>query len=250
MSSQAGTITGTVQFYDGGAALGSPVTLASGSAMYASSTLAQGSHMITATYSGDGTYATSTSPAVTQTVNAAANGDFGVSATPSSVTVQAGQSGSFNVGVAPLNGSTQTVALSCSGLPANASCSFATNAVTLDGKDTATVMSAIVTASGGTVAPAGEPSSPDPARPASLPAWGSLAALVAAMSSLLLIRTSRNRAWRLALAMVLLMLPALAITACSGTAGGSRTPKGTYAVMVTGTSGATTHSAQLSVTVD
>jgi Bacterial Ig-like domain (group 3) len=249
MTSQAGTITGTVQFYDGATALGSPVALvsASASAALSTTTLAQGANTITATYSGDANYVTSTSPAITQTVNASTNGDFGVSVIPSSLTVPAGQAGSFNVAVAPVNGSTQTVALTCSGLPANASCSFASNAVTLDGKDTATVMSAIVTSGSGTTGPFGGPSSHDPAP---LPAWESFAALVAAMSSLLLIRTSRNRAWRLALAMVLLMLPALAITACSGAGGGSRTPKGMYTVTVTGTSGTITHTAQLSVTVD
>jgi hypothetical protein len=250
MSSQAGTITGTVQFYDGGAALGSPVTLASGSAMYASSTLAQGSHMITATYSGDGTYATSTSPAVTQTVNAATNGDFGVSVTPSSLTVTAGQSGNFSVAVAPVSGSTQTVSLSCSGLPANASCSFASNSVTLDGKDTVSVASAIVTSTGGAAVPLVEPASSNPTLPPATSRCQFMVAIVAAIASLMLIRTSRNRAWRLALAMVLLMLPALAITACSGSGSSSRTPKGTYTVTVTGTSGATTHNAQLSVTVD
>jgi hypothetical protein len=250
ISSTAGAITGTVQFYDGGTALGSPVTVASGSAMYSSSALAQGSHTITATYSGDANYQTSTSPAITQIVNASTNGDFSVSVTPSSLTIPAGHSGSFNVAVAPVNGSTQTVSLSCTGLPANAQCSFATNSVTLDGKDTVSVVSAIVTSTGGGAVPLVGPASTNPTLSPVTSEWQFMVTILAAIASLMLIRTSRNRAWGLALAMVLLMLPALAITACSGPGSGSRTPKGTYTVTVTGTSGATTHNARLSVTVD
>jgi large repetitive protein len=63
------TATGTVQFQDGAAALGSPVTLASGQATLSIATLAVGAHAITAAYSGDGNNAKSTSPAMTQTVN-------------------------------------------------------------------------------------------------------------------------------------------------------------------------------------
>ena len=62
--------TGTVQFKDGSANLGSPVTLSSGKVTYSAS-LAAGTHSITATYSGNSTYGGSTSSIVTQTVNKA-----------------------------------------------------------------------------------------------------------------------------------------------------------------------------------
>jgi hypothetical protein len=55
--------TGTVQFYDGTTALGSPVALAGGSASYSTSTLALGTHSITAVYSGDANFMGSTSAA-------------------------------------------------------------------------------------------------------------------------------------------------------------------------------------------
>jgi hypothetical protein len=64
------TATGTVQFLDGSTSLGT-VTITSGSAALSLSTLAAGSHSITAVYSGDTDYVTSTSAAVTQTVNKA-----------------------------------------------------------------------------------------------------------------------------------------------------------------------------------
>jgi hypothetical protein len=64
--------TGTVQFKDGAANLGSPVTLAGGIASFTTSALTAGSHGITAVYGGDANNTTSTSPSLTQTVNQAA----------------------------------------------------------------------------------------------------------------------------------------------------------------------------------
>ena len=63
------TPTGTVQFRDGVANLGSPVALAGGSASLVTSALSAGTHAITAVYSGDADDATSTSPPVSQVVN-------------------------------------------------------------------------------------------------------------------------------------------------------------------------------------
>ncbi len=60
VTSGAGTPTGTVQFKDGGANLGSPQTLnASGVAQLPTSSLTAGSHTITADYSGNANFAAS-----------------------------------------------------------------------------------------------------------------------------------------------------------------------------------------------
>jgi ribosomal protein S5 len=64
----SGTPTGTVTFKDGSTTLCNAVTLAAAQAQCASSALAVGSHSITAQYSGDSSYAGSTSNTVTQTV--------------------------------------------------------------------------------------------------------------------------------------------------------------------------------------
>jgi hypothetical protein len=57
--------------------------------------------------------------------------DFGLSATPSSVTISAGQTASYTVTAAALGGTFgSSVSLSCSGLPAASSCSFTPSAVT------------------------------------------------------------------------------------------------------------------------
>jgi Bacterial Ig-like domain (group 3)/Putative Ig domain len=65
------TPTGTVSFSDGTVSLGS-ATLVHGTASLSSSSLAVGGHPITATYSGDGNFLTSSSNTVNQMVNKAA----------------------------------------------------------------------------------------------------------------------------------------------------------------------------------
>ncbi|MBA0086494.1 MAG: Ig-like domain repeat protein, partial [Acidobacteria bacterium Pan2503] len=60
--------TGTVTFLDGSATLGT-ATLSSGSAQFTTSSLALGSHSITAVYGGSTNFASSTSAALSQTIN-------------------------------------------------------------------------------------------------------------------------------------------------------------------------------------
>jgi alpha-tubulin suppressor-like RCC1 family protein len=67
VSSSSGTPAGTVTFKEGATTLGTG-TLSSSVATFTTSSLAVGAHTITAVYSGNGTYATSTSSGVTQNV--------------------------------------------------------------------------------------------------------------------------------------------------------------------------------------
>lgn len=68
--SGAGTPTGSATFYDGTASLGA-VPLAGGQAQLTISSLTAGTHSISAAYSGDSTFAPSTSPVDSQVVNPA-----------------------------------------------------------------------------------------------------------------------------------------------------------------------------------
>ncbi len=67
----AGVPTGTVTFYDGATAFGTGSLNGSGQVTLSISSLAAGSHSITASYGGNGNFASSTSAALTQTVNKA-----------------------------------------------------------------------------------------------------------------------------------------------------------------------------------
>jgi hypothetical protein len=66
----SGTLTGTVKFMDGSTILGTS-SLTGGTAKFSSATLAVGHHRITAVYSGDVTFAGSTSPPLYQLVDRA-----------------------------------------------------------------------------------------------------------------------------------------------------------------------------------
>ena len=95
----SGTPTGTVQFKDGVTNLGAAVTLTAGQATLTTINLGAGAHSITAVYSGDTTYATSTSGTVAHQVDQAATTTGVVrSAGPNPSTV--GQSVSFTATVA------------------------------------------------------------------------------------------------------------------------------------------------------
>jgi hypothetical protein len=83
-SSSAGSPTGVVTFKDGAKTLGTG-TLSNGAATFPTSALTGGPHAITAAYSGDGNFAGSTSPVLTQTVNvtSATTASLASSANPS-----------------------------------------------------------------------------------------------------------------------------------------------------------------------
>ena len=66
----ASIATGTVTFFDSGTALGTASLDATGHATYITSTLTTGTHTINAIYSGDTSFATSTSNNITETITA------------------------------------------------------------------------------------------------------------------------------------------------------------------------------------
>jgi hypothetical protein len=117
------TATGTVTFTDGSTTVGTS-TIASGAATYNTSTLAAGPHSITASYNGDTNYGSSTSSAVTQTINAA----------PQVVTtaLAAGTAGtSYSATVAASGGTTPySWSISTGSLPIGLSLTTSTGAIT------------------------------------------------------------------------------------------------------------------------
>lgn len=129
-NSAVGT-TGTVTFFDGGAQIGSPVTVtpspasatafAGGSASLTQTFGTIGTHNITATYSGDTNYANSGATAIGVTVNSPGSFTVGGAA----VTVTAGSSGMSSITVTPSGGFTGTVNVTCptSSLPPGVTCS-------------------------------------------------------------------------------------------------------------------------------
>ncbi len=124
------TPTGSITFLDGATMLGTSPLNSSSQAVYTTASLAVGNHSITAVYGGDTTFAGSTSAALTQTVNGPG---FSLSLNPTTVTLNAGQSGSTIITVTPESGFDQAVSFTCSGLPLASTCSFSPSTVTPNG---------------------------------------------------------------------------------------------------------------------
>lgn len=102
LSGSAGTVGGTVNISVDGNVVASP-TLSAGTTTYAYSTATAGQHVVTAVYTGSGTYSTATATTVLQ-----AGGSFTISAP--SISVAAGSSISTTLTATPVNGYTGTVA--------------------------------------------------------------------------------------------------------------------------------------------
>lgn len=104
-----------------------PTTSSSSVTFTASSTATTGTSTVTITgTSGSLTHTTT----ISLTVNAAATPNFSLSASPASLTVKQGTSGSSTITVSPSGGFTGSVTLSNSALPSGVTASFGTNPTT------------------------------------------------------------------------------------------------------------------------
>lgn len=128
-----------------------PTTSTSTLTLSASSTATTGTATVTITgTSGSLTHTTS----ITLTVNAPASPDFSLSASPTSLTVKQGSSGSSTITVNDLNGFTGSVSLSTSALPSGVTASFGTNpttstsTLTFTASSTATTGTSTITVTG------------------------------------------------------------------------------------------------------
>jgi hypothetical protein len=102
VSKTAGTPTGMVQFYADGNAIGAPVAVASGTAVSAALPFtAAGMYSISASYSGDGTYAATVSAGIPLTVTGLTSV---TSITPSLTSIIVESSESFNIAVSAGSG--------------------------------------------------------------------------------------------------------------------------------------------------
>jgi hypothetical protein len=149
--SGSGTPTGYVSVLDttSNVSLGYG-TLSGGSLTVATTALtASGAHTIEAFYSGDASYAPSTSAASTVTVTGTAGAGFTLSASsPFSVIDAAGSPPTTTLTVTPTGGFAGKVSLSCSGLPTGASCNFSPATVTLSSAAATSVLTVTTVSSG------------------------------------------------------------------------------------------------------
>ena len=225
----------SVSFYDGATLLGARTTGTAGVATYAG-TFALGTHVITATYATTANYLTVTSSSVTLVVQ---NPDVPITLGLTSITVKQGQVAVVPMTFNTVGGLASTVTFACSGLPANAACTFTPSTFT------PVLSGTVVTGGSGivsvTTAGAGVTASLQTGRPTML-FTGLIGCVLASL-------TLRRR--RLASIFVLLIM-ASAVSGCGTTANSLspiHTPVGTSTIVVTASSGTVSESASFTLVV-
>ncbi len=243
-----GAPTGTVTFFDGATSIGTAVLNGSAVATLSASSLVVASHSITAQYLGDVNSTGSTSSSVAEVMNIAG---FGIP--PSPLSLQAGQSLNIPLTVFEAPGSNLSFTLSCSGLPVGAACTFGSNPVAAAAPPNgAGVQLTFSTTSGSGIMPGARQRKIFPGL-----GFGGFTLLVAAMftaAALYCRRAHREVRWRLATCTCLTTCAlAILMVGCgvssSGSSGVQGTPTGPATFTVTRTSGSTTISVVVNVTV-
>ena len=223
ITSDGPTPTGDVTFTSGSTTLAT-VALSGGSAAYTTSSFdTAGTQTITASYSGDGNTQAS-SGVISQVVDAAfAQAPGGSGST--TLTVKAGQTVSAPINVTGTAGFSGQVTFACSGLPANASCSFSPASITVSGTPAVPTLLSVNTAATTTSQLRLD-----------------RAAYGLGLAGLVLLWPVRRRGFALfAMLICTFALGALGLTGCSSAGGSSDPPSataaGTYNFTVTASSG-------------
>lgn len=267
-SSSTTTPAGTLAIAVDGTTMTSSLSLSSGSATYIFSSATAGSHVITATYSGDSTYASS-SGTLTLTVTTT-DKTFTLAAT--NVKVSAGSSGTSTVTITPQNGYTGTIGWTVSSSPSLTYGCFSLPKATVSGTSAVTATLTVYTSSSACSSSAvpdtdgrerkffGTAPSADGNELRLLSGSNAAEAYVALAGLLLLgLLGCLPRKLRTLAGVVLLAAVCFAALSCGGSGSGSSSsttsysPTGTYTVTIVGTdtsSSSITASTTMTLTVD
>jgi len=249
VTGSSGTPTGTITFYDGAVTLGVATLTASGQASITTSSLAVGTHTLTAIYSGNSIYATSTSAPFTEIIQPLPQ-DFSITLAAPSITIKAQHHATTLLTLASINGFADTLAISCANLPQYVTCQPTPSPATLTASSAASVSLYLDTDS-----VLGYAHLSTPASPARRNTPISLALLLSPLGLLALSRRSRPAPLRL-LTLLLALLPlSLALSGCGEIILPYSVPPfatpGTYTIPITATGANThiSHTANLTLTI-
>jgi hypothetical protein len=161
--------------------------------------------------------------------------DFSVAATPTSMTVAAGSSGTTTVSVTPANGFNAAVSFSCSELPSGASCSFTPATVTPSGAAASTTTLTVTTsATDAALHRNGPPLFPEAAFAVALCCMG-----------------WKKRRWQMLSLLAVSVAGLSLLSSCGSSSSGLSSPQPvTSTVTVTATSGSLAHTSTFTLTVN
>jgi hypothetical protein len=200
---------------------------------------------------GNLTISSSTLAVPTQVSLSGVGFDFSVSSVgQSSQTVSSGQTASFTINLATMNGSSGAFTFACGSLPSNSACTFNPASEVVSASATGSVTAQIATGLSSTSARNTD----------RVPGPSSSRILFVAVD-LFLIPLAFTRRRRNLLLIAIIFLSSFGITSCAGTGGGGggappqsssnkNTPPGTYPVVVTATANGLSHKVTLTLTVD
>jgi hypothetical protein len=240
-STTSGIPGGTVNFYDGTTLLNSsPSAVSSGTATLVTTALPAGTQSITAVYSGNTDFTSSTSSALAESV---LSPEFAIAASPASQSVLPSKSAQYTITLTPVNPAfVYPVSLSVSGLPAGVTAAFAPASVAIGAGTSTSVLTLSAGASAGL-------------RRSGWPFGGVVASTSLAFLVLPLFFSGRFRrvSKRLAragkLAIAVFALAALVTLAGCGGGGFFNHGNQTSTVTVTAISGPNTHTTSVTLTV-
>ncbi len=239
-SATTGTPTGSVNFYDGTTLLNT-APLSGGTASFTTSTLSAGTtHQLTAVYSGDVNFTTSTTSQSTPIVVAAL--DFTLTASaPTAQTVNAGSSAIYQVVIAPTYGAYPgTVTFTATGLPAGAVATFNPASILANGGQQTVAVTIQTAATTAALLPG--PLSSHTRVPLAL------ALLLLPLIGARRLRGHGKRISRMLCAMLLLLgMATLALSGCGGHT--NSTQPVNYTITITGSSGNLQHSTNVTLEV-
>jgi hypothetical protein len=227
VTTTTGVPSGVVVFSDGSTVLGQQTLNAGGVATFSTATLTAGTHTITATFQATASFTSSTAT-LTQVIN---GGSFTIVASPATQLIRGAGSTTYQITLTSVGGFAGQVTLACSGLPADAGCTFGSNP-TLTAGGTATTTFAITNTAADAAlrAPAGfNPADVAPLTAAVIFPF-ELTGLGVFFAGLRRRNTPARRRMRL-LALLLCTIGILGVTGCC-----FNTTFKTYTVTITGTS--------------
>ena len=233
VTASQGTPSGTVNFTSNGVAIGSGAISSGGSATLAANNLPAGANSIQAVFAGSAFFPRSTSNNVSVTITGPPS--FSISSSSTNLTIQQGQTGTATISLHPAGGFSTAVQFSCSGLPENATCSFSPQSIT-PGASIATTTLTIAT----------NVQTSELAWPTGVSYAGLVLLGIGGLCG------TRRRIQRIS-AGFFLLFTALTLSVVMGCGSSSNkgpvTPPGVSTVTVTGTSGSSVQTVNLTVTI-